>query len=84
MTDYPRFRVAQSVPDNAFMEYFGARQVELVLLLADAWLRWRISLPRDRLFSRCADQTYLNAPICENVVGLPSHLHNPTSRKRTQ
>lgn len=41
MTDHHRFRIIQTTPDAAFRHYFGARQVDLVLRLADAWLRHR-------------------------------------------
>jgi hypothetical protein len=44
MSDYPRFQVTQPAPDQAFKHYSGARQVELVLRLADAWLRHRAQI----------------------------------------
>ena len=41
MTDYPRFQARRADPEHAFRGYHGARQVELVLRLADRWLQHR-------------------------------------------
>lgn len=57
MTDYPALQRQNLM--KPFKSHFGARQVELVFSLADAWLRRRAASPRMRLGSNSIKEAQL-------------------------